>query len=240
MAASKIPQGFGPSQGRTGSPRRLRREEAAVILHALFFASGALGLVYEVLWMRRFSIIFGATAPATAATLAAVFTGWGIGSVAIGPRCARWRRPLRAFGWIEIGVGVGSLLFEPILRATSRLHPLLSVSSGGHPSILLGLDVVLAILAALPATLFMGGSLPVLGETFASDRGRLGIKAGGLYAANILGAAAGALAVPAALLPWLGASAAGLFAAAGSTVVGTIAWIVDARLVSLRATTPAA
>src|SRR5262245_42112067 len=39
-----------------------------LLMHFAFFASGAAALVYEALWMRRFSVVLGATAPATAAT----------------------------------------------------------------------------------------------------------------------------------------------------------------------------
>jgi hypothetical protein len=36
---------------------------ADVAAHLLFFGSGATALVYEVLWMRRFTVLFGGTAP---------------------------------------------------------------------------------------------------------------------------------------------------------------------------------
>jgi len=199
-------------------------------LHALFLASGALGLIYEVLWLRRFALLFGATAPATAATLAAVFTGWGLGSLAIGARCARWRRPLRTFGWLEAGVGAGALLVEPLLRAAQPLLAGMATALGEHPGLLLGVKTALAIVSILPATLLMGASLPVLGQVVAGNRGRLGVAAGGLYAVNTLGAAAGALAVPFALLPRLGAAGTTLAAAACSAAVGVAAWSLDAAL----------
>lgn len=44
-------------------------------IHALVLVSGAVGLVYELVWMRWCSALLGATAPAAAATLAAVFLG---------------------------------------------------------------------------------------------------------------------------------------------------------------------
>src|SRR4030095_15095252 len=37
------------------------RSMAAVLLHALFFASGAAGLIYEVVWVRQFATVFGST-----------------------------------------------------------------------------------------------------------------------------------------------------------------------------------
>ena len=48
--------------------------------HYLLFVSGGLALVYEVLWLRLFTSVFGATTPATAATLVVVFVGLTAGS----------------------------------------------------------------------------------------------------------------------------------------------------------------
>src|SRR6476619_485610 len=81
-------------------------------LHLLVFSSGALALGYEILWMRRFAAVFGATEPAVAATLAAVFLGFTAGSLVIGAHAHRARRPLRVYGLLEIGAGVGALLVE--------------------------------------------------------------------------------------------------------------------------------
>jgi len=40
-----------------------------VALYALYLASGALGLAYELLWMRQFTPLFGGTTLATTAAL---------------------------------------------------------------------------------------------------------------------------------------------------------------------------
>src|SRR6266487_2673242 len=72
-------------------------------LHILVFSSGALALVYEILWMRRFAAVFGATEPAVAATLAAIFLGFTAGSLVIGAHAHRVQRPVRGYGLLEIG-----------------------------------------------------------------------------------------------------------------------------------------
>src|SRR6185503_8882543 len=81
---------------------RMKRYRA--VLPCLMFASGALALVYEILWLRRFTALFGATSPAVAATLAAVFLGFTMGSFVLGAAAARIRRPMRMYGLLEIGV----------------------------------------------------------------------------------------------------------------------------------------
>ncbi len=89
-------------------------------LPLLFFASGALALAYEVLWQRRFALVFGGGAPAAAAVLAAYFAGLGVGSYVVGRAAARVTRPLRVSAVLEALVAVGALASFPSGRPGSR------------------------------------------------------------------------------------------------------------------------
>src|SRR5258705_2186083 len=100
---------------RAQNPSQSDRRLPGLSLHLLMFASGGLALVYEILWLRRFAAVLGATTPAVAATLAAVFLGFTAGSLVVGAWAVRAQRPLRAYGLLEIGAGVGALLVEPLL-----------------------------------------------------------------------------------------------------------------------------
>ena len=53
----------------------------AGLLYVAFTTSGAAGLIYEVMWARSFSLIFGSTTRAAAVVLAAFFTGLALGSL---------------------------------------------------------------------------------------------------------------------------------------------------------------
>jgi spermidine synthase len=200
-----------------------------VPLHALFFVSGALGLAYEVLWMRRFSSLFGSTALAAAATLSAFFLGTSAGSFALGARSREWARPLRAFGFLEIGVGLGALLVGPILGLYALVYPGLYSQLSHSPEAFALAKLALAVLAVGVPTFFMGGTLPTLGQRVAPSGRRLGVSVGSLYAVNVLGAAAGALAVPFGLLPWLGVRGAERCVVSGSLSVGLAAVALAAR-----------
>jgi spermidine synthase len=50
---------------------------AGLVLHMLFFASGAAGLVYEVVWVRQFGIVFGSTVYSVALVTALFMCGLG-------------------------------------------------------------------------------------------------------------------------------------------------------------------
>lgn len=199
------------------------------LVHGLFFVSGASALVYEVLWMRRFTLLFGASAPATAATLAAFFFGIALGSLALGELAGTLRRPLWAFGLIEVGIGVAALVVVPVLAWAETVLPVLGRGLGAAPTALLAVKVLIAMMALLPPTLLIGGGLPVLARAIESGGRTLGVRAGGLYAINTIGAALGALAVPVILLPAIGGAGSLLAAVGMSLIAGCTAFALDPR-----------
>jgi spermidine synthase len=199
-------------------------------LHAgyLFaFVSGAAALVYEVLWMRRFLSLFGATAPATSATLSAMFLGLAAGSLVIGRRCARWPRPLRAYGILEVCIGLGALLVIPALGLYERLYPALYNGPLNRPLVFIAVKTVLAMAALFVPAFLMGGTLPLLAQAFVSSKGETGKTGSAIYAANTFGAVLGALGVPFLLLPALGAERSYFAAVACNLLVGALAILLD-------------
>ena len=74
------------------------------------FASGACALVYQVVWMRTFTPVFGLSMYASVAVLCAFMGGLGLGSH-LAPRVATaWRRsPWTLYAGLELGIGLGAL-----------------------------------------------------------------------------------------------------------------------------------
>ncbi|HSJ98181.1 MAG TPA: hypothetical protein VLC53_13965, partial [Myxococcota bacterium] len=207
-------------------------------LHTLFFLSGAAALAYEVLWMRRFSVLLGATAPAVAAALTAFFVGLGLGSYLLGRLAPRLARPLRAFAALEIVTALSALAVEPLLGAIQPVYAWLYGASGESLAFHLTLRIGVAVVAVLVPETAMGGTLPVLAQLVSARAQSLGVRAGGLYAVNTLGAACGALAVPAVLLPSLGASGALAAVVASSLVVAAGALLLARQMEALAAPGP--
>ena len=174
--------------------------------------------------MRRFTVFLGATAPATAATLSALFLGLALGSAIFA--AVRPKRPLLMFGLLEAGIAAGALCVEPLLGFADAILP--SIASAWRPTLQLAARMALAMAAILPPAILMGGSLPVLAQ--AIDRGRLGlgVLGGGLYAVNTLGAAAGAIAVPTLLLPAFGAAGSLRVAVGASLSIAALSFFLDA------------
>jgi len=169
------------------------------LIPMVLLLSGAAGLLYEVLWMKQLGYLFGNSAHASAATLSAYFIGIGLGSAWWGRRAGRMRNLLGAFALLECGIFVCAVAYFPLLKLFELAYPALhSVGAG------LVVKFLLAALLVCPATFFMGGTLPVLGQLFIRSREEFGKTASLFYGINTLGAAAGALLAGFVLPPVLG------------------------------------
>jgi len=158
--------------------------------------------------MRRFAVLLGATAPAAAAALTAFFLGFGFGSYLVGRFAPRLRHPLRMFALLEVITGVGALCVDPLIAATHPVLAWLYDAPADNAGLQLAVKVGVAIVSVLIPATAIGGTFPVLAQFVAPRAESLGSRTGGLYAINTFGACAGAFAVPAVLLPSLGATGA--------------------------------
>jgi spermidine synthase len=157
----------------------------------LFLASGAAGLIYQVVWTQDLVLIFGDTTLAIVTTVSAFLAGLGIGSLVGAAVGARLRRPLAVYGLLEITVGCLALLMPLAFGviATVFRTAYLSLSPTEVALIRFGL----AFVALAPVTILMGMSLPVLTRHLVREDPQVGERIARLYGLNTLGAAAGLL-----------------------------------------------
>lgn len=221
--------GATPPQVRAPAPmsRATTPRPTAVLL--LFATSGATGLVLEVVWSRLLHGLLGATTWAVLAVLAAYMGGLGLGSLVWGRVVGRTPRPLRLYGWLELGVGAYALAVPAIVRAVGGLVALAAQTLGEPVGSGVGVRVAAAVLALTPPTLLMGGTLPVLTRFAAAGGGQPGRTAAALYAANTLGAVVGCFAAGCALILWLGVVETNTLAGVAALAVGCVALALDRR-----------
>src|SRR5204862_6169368 len=91
------------------------------ILYAIFFLSGATGLVYEVIWVRLTGLVFGNTSHAISTVLGAFMAGLALGSWILGQKADQAKNPLRMYGLLEIGIGLSAALVPLAFRALDTL-----------------------------------------------------------------------------------------------------------------------
>jgi spermidine synthase len=206
------------------APRR-----ALIPLLALFFFSGAASLLYEVLWMRRLTLVFGATQPAVATILAAFMLGLAIGA-ALGGRVADRRSDLlRIYGFLELGIAAYALVFPTLVAGCTIVYQaLFEAESVQYWSSQALHGVLMGGLVLLP-TIAMGATLPLV-VRWATDRlSSVGARGGVLYGFNTAGAVFGVWAAGFVLLPWLGVRGSELVGVGANVLVGIIALVWSAR-----------
>ncbi|MGY6632243.1 MAG: fused MFS/spermidine synthase [Alkalilacustris sp.] len=212
------------------SPRHLP------LLGVLFVFSGAAALVYQVLWVRELGLLFGSTAEAAALTIAIFFAGIALGGWLFGRLAGRLRRPLAAFGLVEIGVGLTALGHFLVADSYFALYPVLHAAVGGVPALETAAKALVAATILLPPAILMGGTLPLIGQHVVRAADGLGRLGSALYALNTAGGAAGALAAGFVLPVWLGFSGAYLLAVGTDIAVGLAALALARRAGPVAAT----
>jgi hypothetical protein len=92
------------------------------VIVVVYFPSGAAGLVYQVLWTRQLSLIFGVTTYAVATVLATFMGGLAIGSWVLGRWVDSCQNPLAWYALLELGIGLYALLVTPLLELLTGSH----------------------------------------------------------------------------------------------------------------------
>lgn len=203
---------------------------------ALFFASGATGLVYEVAFSKSLAPVFGATAYAVSAVLAAFMGGLAVGAHLGGRVAGRFARPLVAYGFAEIAVGLVCAVTPWAFAAVEVAYVALARASHGSLGALTAARSGLAFAVIVVPTTCMGATLPLLARATSSDRSALPR----LYALNTAGGAIGSLLGAYAVLPTLGLGGAMRAAALINVVLGILAIVHGRRSAPLAVDPPLA
>jgi spermidine synthase len=195
-----------------------------------FFLSGACGLVYEVVWMRMLTLVFGATAFATSTILASFFAGLALGAFVFGRVVDRGRNPLILYSILEAGVGIFAFLMPLLFAGLSDVYVAAHRGLGLEFYQLSLLRFALSFLILLvPATL-MGGTLPVIIKFFAERKERLGWDVGRLYATNTFGAVVGTVLAGFFLILMLGVREAAYAAGAVNLLIALMVFLMGRRI----------
>jgi len=193
----------------------------------MFFCTGAVGMGYEFVWIRKAALVVGASQMALATVLTAFFLGLGLGSWVVGRHARNRRRsPLVTYGCFEIAIGAFAFAFPWLFGALEACYGALYPLAAGSDAALLALRFVLLVLLFLPPTFLMGGTLPLLLDGLVADDRRVASSTGMLYAINIAGAVAGVLLTCYVAIPTIGLHGTSLAGGAVNTALGVAALYV--------------
>ena len=189
------------------------------LVYALFFLSGASGLIYQVVWVREFGNVFGNTIHSASLVIAVFMCGLGLGSYLAG----RWadthrgdgpRTLLRAYGVCELAIALLGLLVSLVLPQLGELAAVTSsyrqdangwyvLSAGSYVA-----RSAVAVVLLAPITVAMGATLTLLIRCLVlHDVARASWRIALLYGVNTLGAALGSALTALAFIPAAGLAA---------------------------------
>ncbi len=189
----------------------------------VFFFSGFSSLLYEVVWMRRFSLFFGSDVYSAALTLAAFMGGLTIGSLLAAHYVDRLGNTLMLYGAIEIAIGIYALCFPTLLRLFStQCRYVYQTFFELAPWRYNGFRIFVASVILLIPTTMMGATLPLVVKRFAENR-KIGQSSGFFYSINTLGALAGVLCVGFVLMPTFGVTKSTWVGVALNVLIGATA-----------------
>ena len=199
------------------------------LVAACFFLSGATGLIYEVLWARMLGLVFGATTLAVSTVLAAFMGGLALGSALAGRTGTSVRRPVRAYGLLEMGIALYALAVPFLFSLVDNLYAL--IWQHFHPGFFVFSlwRFLLSCLMLLVPTTLMGATLPLLSAALVRSAGQTATSVTRLYTRNLAGAICGSIIAGFFLLPVFGVRATILTAAIINIMIGIVTILADRR-----------
>lgn len=200
--------------------------------------SGASGLIYQVVWFRFLGLTFGVTAYASSAVLAAFMAGLALGSFISGAIADKLKRPLFAYGIVEVIIGLSGLASLPAFELLQPLYRWLAVSVTDSLPVISTVRFGLAFAIMLLPTTAMGATLPFIVKSSVARSEAVARNVSLLYAANTFGAIAGAYMAGFFLIGTFGITVTTAIAAGFNLVVG-IGWILANSVKGAPATTAA-
>src|SRR5205809_2974506 len=158
----------------------------------LFFCSGATALVYEVVWSKYLTLMFGSTVQAQTVVLAVFMGGLALGNRLFGARADQSPQPLAIYGCIELAIGLYAFFFKSLYQFADGVFIRLGTGQLEHRAWLLVLKGALSVARLLVPTILMGGTLPLLASWLQRQSRDAGRWSARFYSINSLGAVFGA------------------------------------------------
>jgi spermidine synthase len=183
---------------------RSPRGRVAILLLVLFWTTCS-SLVYQLVWGRKLSHVFGTSALAECTVLAIFMAGLALGSLYGGALLARAKKPSRFLAMLELAIGASCLLALLAFSLIERYYQqLLSLAGGSasYPFVILLFIAASAVL--IVPTFLVGVAFPAIVELVHRERARVGRTVGSCYMVDTIGGAAGMILAAFFLIPRIG------------------------------------
>ncbi len=195
------------------------------MLSSAIFLSGVCWLVFELVWSRYLTLIFGASVFAVTSVLACFMLGMALGSWLLGRRADTFENSEQLLIWLNIIIGLYGLLSPLIFMGISRLNVLIFSNLDTGIYFKNSFRFLLSFLVLIVPTFAMGGTFPLMIKLITRRIEAVGKDTSYVYWVNTLGGALGAFVSGFLLIRILGLST--------TTVLASLANLSVAGLVFL-------
>jgi spermidine synthase len=196
----------------------------------LFFCSGATALIYEVIWSKYLALMFGSTVYAQTVVLAVFMGGLALGNRLIGARADLLKRPLAAYGYIEVAIGLYAFLFATLYRMSDDVFIHTGAQFLDRPLALFSLKAILSVCLLIVPTILMGGTLPLLAAWLQKQSTDAGRQSARFYSTNSLGAVFGSFLAGFLFVQWMGLRSTLEMTALANVLIGMIAVLLSRKV----------
>ena len=171
----------------------------------IFLVSGFSGLIYESIWSHYLKLFLGHAAYAQSLVLMIFMGGMAIGAGVSARWSERIQNPLRAYAWIELGIGLLALVFHPLFVTLTDFAFTRVIPNLEGANTILTFKWLWAGSFILPQSILLGMTFPLMTtgllRRFQANRGA---TVSLLYFSNSLGGAVGVLASGFVLIDLIG------------------------------------
>jgi len=207
--ATYMPQNRGadpglPPRGR-GAVSGLRDHPLGV--YVAIALSGFTALGAEVAWTRLLSLVFGATTYTFSMILAVFLAGLGCGSAIGAVLAGRGANARVLLGWVQIGLSL-AIAYGAWMAAQRLPYWPIDTSVAPVAALSVWTDLYRAFLVVLPGAMLWGASVPLALAAAVRPERDAGAAVGRVYAANTIGAIAGAVLTSLVFIPLVGSHGA--------------------------------
>lgn len=189
----------------------------------LYFFSGATALVYQNLWLRLLSLIFGVTVYSAVTVLASFMTGLALGSYISGKLADRVKNHFLWFGIIELVIGCTAFISPYVLELSKSVYVATYRIVSADFFMLTAVRFLVSFLVLIIPTTLMGATFPMLAKSAFIHDQKIEHRISLLYGINTVGAVLGTLLTGFYLIGNIGIAASFSLAALVNLIVGGIA-----------------
>jgi spermidine synthase len=202
-----------------------REWKSRLLLFVLFVTSFS-SLIYEVVWSRELSFVFGTSAFAITTVLTTFMAGLALGAFYGGKTIDRIEKKYQFLALVELLIGVSCLATLGLFRLVKEPYLLIYDLLQGNIFLFTFALFALSFAIMIIPTFLIGVSFPSVVKLYFNEQRRIGKSVGRTYMADTIGGAFGALLSGFFLIAIFGFFRVSVFSSVLNIVCGAMLFIV--------------